>query len=196
MHLPHMQSRRTRGFYTGLAAALTLFALSVLWLLSASQSDRQVSDLVQLQALQVNERSSDAVPYLLSAVADAESDSAFSVHGCTFVPSTYCADLQARLVNYSASASGTLSVPPVGVFGTVSSFACSDLLPAPPGFSNAYSVNGTLNVTLSGFPVTARRLVDFSDIVLVNASSPSNPFRAIVNRTQSGVVGDVSVHCG
>ncbi len=180
-----------RGFYTGLAAALTLFALSGLWLLSTSQSYRDVSDLAQLQALRVFETASDARAFLSSAVADAEGDAAFSVHGCV-AQGTFCSHAQGRVSNYTDASAFRMSGNGMAVRASLFNWSCLPVFPAPAGFSEAYAINVSLNVSVDAGPVSAVRWINQSDVVLVNSTAA---FRSVVNSSGPAGIWDVRVNC-
>lgn len=180
-----------RGFYTGMAAALLLFALSVLWLLSASQSYRDVSGLSRFEALKVAERTQDALPFLSNAVLDAEGDAAFLAHGCP--PSgDFCTLARARVAEYADASSRRLSSPDLSVAASIQAWQCLPMAPSS-GFSHAYSINVSLNLSLRGGPVHALRSLNQSDRVQANATAA---FRSSV--VSSGPAGpwDVGVTCG
>ena len=181
----------TRGFSTGLAAASAFFALSVLWLLSASLSDRDVSDLTAFHALRVAEISADAVTYASTALADAEGDAAFFVHGCT-PQGSYCTHVRDRIVNYTNASVRRLSGSGISVRAHLFNFSCVALDTPAAGFTAAYALNISLNVSLQGGPVRALRWVNQSDVVLVNSSSA---FRSRVNSSGPAGVWDVRVDC-
>ncbi len=180
----------TRGFYTGLAAALLLFALTGLWLLSAAQSYRDAADLTRFAALKAVERASDAQAFLSSAVADAQGDAAFSVHGC--VPQGgFCDKARDLVLNYSNSSATQLSDRSVRLNVTLEEWACASMPPAS-GFTDAYSVNVSLDVRFQSGPVRAQRWVNQTDVVQVNSTSA---FRSRVNSSGSAGLWDVGVNC-
>lgn len=182
--------RMTRGFYTGLAAVLLLFALTGLWLLSAAQSYRDAADLTRFAALKVSERALDAQAFLSSAVADAQGDAAFSAHGC-LPQGGFCNRAQAAVANYSNVSADHLSDGDLRVTVLVAEWVCA---PVPPssGFTDAYSVNVSLDMRLQSGPVRAQRWLNQTDVVQVNSTAA---FRSRVN--SSGPVGlwDVGVNC-
>ncbi len=180
-----------RGFYTGLAAALAFFALSAVWLLSASLSDRSVSDLTQMEALRVAESSVDVVTYASSLLADAEGDAAFLVHGCA-PQGSFCNEARARVLDYANASVRKLSGSGLLVRAVLFNFSCATLQKAPAGFSDAYLVNVSLNVSLDGGPVRAFRWVNQSDVVLVNSTAA---FRSVVNSSGPAGVWDVRINC-
>ncbi|MBI2446165.1 hypothetical protein HYV43_07290 [Candidatus Micrarchaeota archaeon] len=179
-----------RGFYTGLAAALLFFSLSVLWLLSASQSYRDASGLSGFEALKVAERAQDALPFFSSSIVDAEGDAAFAVHGC--VPAgDFCTAAFSRVVNYSNASATRLSARDLRVVATLYEWSCLPAV-AGPGFTHAYELNVSFNVTFRGGPVRALRWVNQSDSVQVNATSA---FASRVASSGPAGVWSVGVTC-
>lgn len=181
----------TRGFYTGLAAALTFFVLSGLWLLSASQSDRDVAELTQLNALQVVEYAADGQSYLSSVVADAENDASFFTHGCT-PQGNYCSAASANVLDYTRRSAQNFHSPDYSVQTFLYDFSCVKLGTSPFGFTDAYSVKVSINFSMSRGPVRVLRWVNQSDLVLVNSS---RSFRSVVTSSGPAGVWEVRVSC-
>jgi len=173
-----------------MAAALLLFALTSMWLLSAAQSYRDASDVTRFAALKVSERAQDAVPFVSNAVADAEHDAAFAAHGC-LSSGGFCDRARALAADYSNFSGGVLSDGGVRLGVVLQRWACAPVAPQA-GFTDAYSVNVTLNVSLQSGPVRAVRQVAQTDVVQVNATGA---FASRVNSSGPAGVWDVGVNC-